>query len=250
MQSPAVAYLTSYDKLNSSDTPSNCTLKLNTSLQNVRKITLSQFSIPNTIYNIRLGVNDRVCWNRTSTNFNYQIPPGQYTILTLLSQIQTGMNAADANTYVLSYNTNNFLVNISGASTFILNWSSNPQASTSCARQLGFLSVDTSTNTSQTGTLSVDLSYPEFIFVGIAEIPSFLTTSSQFSLTNRFSFCIPLIDSGSSLLFISPETMENRVKFESPLNLYNISVTLKDKDGNFIDTIGANWHMVWNLEYF
>jgi hypothetical protein len=250
MQSPRVAYLTSYDSLNSTDTPANCTLKLNTALQNVKKIKLSQFTIPNTIYNVRTGINDQVCWNRLATNYNFQIPKGQYTILTLLSTIQTGMNGIDANTYVCTYNTNNFLVTISGASTFFLNWNSNPQAATGCYKQLGFAKTDLVTATSQTAVYAPDLSYPEFIFVSIAEIPNFLTTTSSLSTSNRFSFCIPLLDSGSSLLFISPETMENTVEFASPISLYNISVNLKDKDGNFVDTIGAHWHQTWELEYF
>lgn len=55
----------------------------------VTKVALLSAIIPNTIYNIRTGVNDQVVWKTNgSVAKTYQIPAGYYNITQLLSNIQ------------------------------------------------------------------------------------------------------------------------------------------------------------------
>jgi hypothetical protein len=251
MQNPKLVYLSSYDSLLSTDTPANCHLKIQgIALQGVEKITLVQFLIPNVLYNVLTGVNDRVCWNRSSTNYNFQIPAGQYSITSLLSAIQTGMNAADSNSYTLTYSSSSFLVTVAGTGAFTLNWSSNPQASTGCYQQLGFMKTDTSSATSQTGSNVVDLSIPEFIFMDLNELPGFIGTSSASGISNKNNFIIPLYQSGGNLVFVSEqENIHEEIRFNTPINISSLTIQLRDKNGSLIDTKGANWHAILEMHY-
>ena len=70
--------LSSRDKQRTDDTPQNCHLKIgNYGVKNVTEICLEQFVIPNTIYNIKTGENDKFVFRRSSTNYSYTIPAGQ-----------------------------------------------------------------------------------------------------------------------------------------------------------------------------
>ena len=81
---------------------------------------------------------------RSSTNYNFQITPGNYSISSLLNSIQTGMNSVDNNNYVLSYSNITYQVNITSSTNFILNWSSNPYASSGCYSILGWTNLNNS----------------------------------------------------------------------------------------------------------
>jgi hypothetical protein len=78
-------------------------IQLREGIPAVKRVNLLSFLSPNTLYKIRQNVNDRFVWNRSSTNYNYQIPPASYSISSLLTTIQNGINAIDSNNYALSY---------------------------------------------------------------------------------------------------------------------------------------------------
>ena len=171
MEKPHKVYLTSYDSQQSTDLQGNCHLSFaGTGIQGVKKIRLTQFSLTNTIYNVRTGINDQMCWYHSGSSYHFQIPAGQYNISALLTQIQIGMNATDANSYALTYNSSTFFVTITGTSAFSLNFASNSFSSTSCSLEIGFNQADTASSISISGTNAVDLSFPNLIFICIPEI--------------------------------------------------------------------------------
>lgn len=217
-------------------------------LQEVERIQMIQFTIPNTFYNVSSS-NNTVCWNRSSTNYSYQIPSGQYSISTLLTTIQSGMNGVDNNSYALSYSSSTFMVTVTGSSAFMLNWNSNPNASTGCYQQLGFTKQDTSSSTSITGSNVVDLAIPEYVFMDINELPGSMGTTSASSITNKLNFVIPLYESNGNLVYVLEENIHEELRFKPPINLSNLTVQLKDKNSSILNTNGSNWHMIWEVHY-
>src|SRR5690242_5928230 len=99
-------FINSADRLSSSTSTTNAVFNLQTPIPNIKSVKLLSFTFEDFIPNIVTGVNDKVVWNRTATDFSHTVPQEQWTISNLLSNIQTGMNAADANNYALSYSAN------------------------------------------------------------------------------------------------------------------------------------------------
>lgn len=84
--------LHSADKLYSTDTTSSLSLQIKgLGLRDLFMIKLVNFEVPNVIYNIKSGINNYIVWNRGGTDYSALITPGQYTITSLLSSIQTLM---------------------------------------------------------------------------------------------------------------------------------------------------------------
>jgi hypothetical protein len=236
--------------LYSSDTPGSCHLQVQgVSLQRVKRIKLIQFSVANTIYNVVSGVNNYVCWNRGGTSYTYQIPSGQYSIANLLTTIQTGMNNADSNSYALTYSSTTFLVTATGTSAFYFNWLSSGSSAFGCYEQLGFTKVDTSSATSITGTNVVDLTSPQFVFVDINEIPGNIGSTSSLIMSNKFNFVVPLYESNGNLVYVKQEEIALEQRLSVPINLSNLTVQIKDKNGTIVNTNGSNWTMIWELDY-
>ena len=84
-------YISSKDRNASSNSSSDFFVYLPVPVSNIKSIELSELSLPNTIYNIRTGINDSICWDYLSVSYNFTIPPGLYSISSLLSTIQTSL---------------------------------------------------------------------------------------------------------------------------------------------------------------
>ena len=169
----------------------------------------------------------------------------RYSITDLLSTIQTGANAADANSYTLTYSTTTFKVTITGSGAFVLNWSTNTNASTSCYKELGFSQTDTSSATSHTSTKAVSLSQPVFIYMEIDQFSRTIATTSSSAIVNSVSFIIPLTEDQGNLVFCSSVgNIENKLCFPHPQLLQDLHIRLLDKDYQAIDTNGSEWDAV------
>lgn len=229
-------------------TSSSFTVQFNNSdryFTGVTKVALLSAIIPNTIYNIRTGINDQVVWlTNGSVAKNYQIPAGFYSITQLLSNIQTGMNAADANTYVLSYSTTTYLVNVSGTLSFTLTFGSSTLSSTSCWRELGFTQVDTAKATSQTATNVFNLIQPYFLFIKIKE----LGTNVQSTVLGDFStFTIPCDVNGFNVIdYRTEEYYDQCIYYSSPVTTSQLTIQLFLSNQEPANLNGSEWYM--NLE--
>ncbi len=213
----------------------------------VAEVELVSATIPNTFYNIRTGVNDRMVWFRGATSYNFIIPPGAYSMTDLLSVIQTGMNAADANTYVLSYSTTTFKCTIAGAGAFILNWATNPQAATSCYLELGWAAADTSSATSQISTNAADLAAVDYIYVSVPELGVNIETTVA-NLRDVDAFCIPVNDdSGQLIHFDTNSHFTQVIKRYSGNPISQFTIKLKDRNNTLLNLNGSEWSMILRL---
>jgi|SRR5579885_75937 len=215
-------------------------------IQGVKKVSLAQATIPNTIYNIQTNVNDRFNFFRGSS-FSYQIPAGAYTINNLLSTIQTGINGLDANSYSLTYNTTTMKVTITGTGAFSLNWASNANASTGCYSVLGWTKADTSSSTSITAPNVPALQNPTNILMIISELGTDKYTTTN---ANKYTFIVPnTVDSGEIIEYFPNDENYQVIAFGTPMNFTKFTVSLFDDTNSLINLNGSEWNMSLQFEY-
>jgi len=121
---------------------SNFKIHLSHALHKVSKIKLLSVSLPNTIYNITTA-NNRLDFTDGIT-YTITIPPGAYTVNSLIGSHQTLLNATpSALNFTVSYSATTLKVTISANGSFQLLFGTGSNASFSCSKELGFESIDT-----------------------------------------------------------------------------------------------------------
>lgn len=241
-------YVRTEDRTTGSTSSSDFTIYLPSSLaiQGIKRVCLESAQIPNTVYNVRTSVNDRMCWKRGGTDYNFQIPAGNYDSASLLSAIQTGMNAADANTYVLSLSTTSGKVTVGGSGAFQLNWTSNPQAATSCRAVLGYATGDSASGTSQVATNVINLTRPDALLIKILD--SYPIVRSTGTTVDNAHFVIPIDVAPFDLITYDKGQEWNQFyEFASPVTLQQLVVKLFLPGGEAADLNGAEWSMVLRM---
>jgi hypothetical protein len=249
----ALLFLTSQDRVAASTSTTDCTLVLSPSVARIKKAKLLAFEMPSTYYNIQTGVNDQFVWNRTAIGqINYQIPAGNYSITQLLSNIQAGMNAVDANNYVLTYSsTTTFKVTITGTTTFWLTWSSNYFGPQSCWKELGWTQADTSSSTTQTSVNAISLERPTMAFISIAEFGGQLYSSNSSYVNVNTTYAIPLTEEAGGLqYFAQGADFEQSKSFTPGITVQSLRIMIRDHSGNTLNVNGAEWSMLLGLELY
>ena len=229
---------------NLSTSTSDFTIQLNNFLQG-DKVSLKDIQIPNTVYNIREGINDFMVWNRLGVDFDVQIPPGKYAITELLSVIQTEMNIAEANNYVLTYDINSMKTTITGDNTFILNFATNPEQR-SLYYELGFNYADTPTAPDHTGDNVIQLQRPVKILMQIKEFGTLGLTDQGIP----FTFVIHLNgESGGIISYTESIFYPQDVKVALRNFIKTLTIRLTYEDGSLADLNGADFTLLLELEH-
>lgn len=209
--------------------------------QEFKRVTLKNCNIPLATYNVRLGVNDQIVWNRGG-DFVYTVPPGAYTATALATQIQAGMNGVDANGYVVTYSATTFKITITGIAVFSLNWVTNANQGRDIDYQIGFNQVDTAALTSHTGNNVINLHYPKNILIAIDEFGQVGQTAAS---SQNYTFIIPVLDKDGGEV----GNFREMQFFEQTTNLFtgnigSLRVRLTDENGAPLDLNGADWTFV------
>lgn len=242
MNNPQFLRISSADRTSSSTSSSQFTILLPVAINNVRSISLAKVALPITWYNVSAAIgNNTFIVNRSSTNYSYTIPDGSYNITTLLSQIQTGINALDANNYALSYNTTTFLVNISGSSNFVV------KGTGTINSLLGFPSTDSSSSTSINATNVPQLFHPETVYLTINQLGIGTTTSF---VNDQCTFTIPISEnSGGIQQYDSNSNYDQIIEYPFPITLYQLDVALKMKKNQILNLNGCDFDFILELDY-
>ena len=227
----------------------NCSIHLAEGIHRVKSVSLRRFSIPNTIYNIQLLVNDAICLTESSTDYQAIVAAGSYTTTTLASAIETAMNNSGASyTYTVTYNsvTMHFSIDAGFGNNFELNWASHPDADRGMFRVLGFDQVDWSGNNVYESTNAAMLSSPLSVLL---RIPEFGSHSISGSLP--YSFDIPLNVNAGSLAYVASSADYPQVLDfgEAGRSFQQVSVIIIDHDNNIVDFNGADWELLVELHY-
>ena len=132
-------YLTirSIDRINTpGSTSTNFQIQLKEGTPAIKSVELLSFLYLNTLYKIRQNVNNYFVWSRSGTNYYYYIiPPGSYSISSLITLIQNNINTQDNNSYNITFNQDLMTITITGTPAFILNWGSSTYSNMTCYRE-------------------------------------------------------------------------------------------------------------------
>jgi len=213
---------------------------LSTINNNCTLVRLKHAAIPNTLYNIRNGVNNTITLrDYINGTLLIIIPPGCYTVFTLLDTLIQLLNAVGSQTYNVSYNPTTFLISFSAGSVFALDFT----ATNSCASVLGFANEITARATLITGSKVLKLN-TNSIYITIDEIPNGIYGSQSYPYT----FMIPLNgNAGSVIQYDSCSSFSQSVPVYR-LPLYSLTIHLYYDNNELVDLHGADWEMLLEFE--
>jgi hypothetical protein len=197
---------------------------------------LQNVIVPNTCYNINSRNNTFILFE-DSTNKDITLDQGNYTVASLISEIQNKLDAASVGyqTFSVSFDTANGLIKITGTLPFQLIF---PDSTT--ALTYGFDNLTTVMGTIVTADNIVDLSYPLSIGIDIDE-------------SDKDNYLNPKTNSSSSLYVpfnvsfgvyknLSRDEFRQTIKFNNVRTLHIRIVNTSDNTA--IDLHGSNYEML------
>lgn len=205
-------------------------------LFNIRELELMSVHIPNTIYNIRTGVNNTFTINRGTNTVT--LSAGMYTIDTLVSAVQTALGVTDgATTWTVTYSSTTGRVTIAGTNAFTITW-----GTTSPKQALGF-STDTTSNTTVTGDQSYTLVHPYEIYITILEFGRPIRT------TNARDFPTFVVDvlqpTNNVIIYVADQNTPQKIIFSPLKTIDQLTVRLSMYGNESVDLNGSEWAMVF-----
>jgi hypothetical protein len=207
---------------------------------NYTLVRLKHAAIPNTIYNIRDGVNNTLTLiDPTNGSLLIIIPPGSYTVITLVDTLIQLLNAVGSQTYNVSYNPKTFFISFTASNAFALDFT----AKSSCARVLGFTKDITPTATVITASKVVELNINS-IYIAIDEIPNGIYGSHSYPYT----FMIPINENAPSVIQYNSHTSFSQTAPVYRLPLYSLTIHLYQDNNELVDLHGANWEILLEFE--
>jgi hypothetical protein len=204
--------------------------------RNVVQINLIGAIFQNTLYNVRSGVNNTIQWNNASTGSNKSatLTVGSYTIDTLIVEIQTQMNAVDADSYVVTYSATSNKVTISAAHNVTIK-------STGTVNSLIGYSTTANSDTGAPVAPNVfNLTQPYNLYINIPDLELFHVKTSN-SL-DKPTFTIPVTTpEGNEIAHWASQTFDQVIRYGNPRSFKDLTVNLT-LDGNEAANLnGSEW---------
>jgi hypothetical protein len=211
---------------------------INPPVRNLSCAKLKWVMMPNTIYNIRSGVNNNLTFTDTNRVHSLTIPPSSYTIDTLTTEIAALMNSVGSQTYTVAYNQATFKVTISAAAAFTLQFAN----AGSCAYTLGFVPVNLSAAITYTGLNAVMLD-TTCVYIHINEIGgnTYLTDNTA------HTFAVPITVDAGEVVVLTSTNMEQEITL-SQNSISYLSISLYLRNMELADLNGAEWQMMLEFE--
>lgn len=222
-------------------------LKLNSPIY-ASMFSLVGASIPNTIYNVRTGINDTFVVGLTgdaSTDYTATLPAGNYTIDDVVAALPTLIGTATGKTHGMAYNDVTLKTTVTGStgmyvkSTGTLN---------SC---LGFsTTANSATGTSVTASNATNFNEPAYVFVRLMASPGFIPNGVQLPASQNFAtFKIYFKADRANVGFYTPEDLLNQeISLQNGVQEFrDFRIQLVYADGTLVDLNGFDWDLT--LEY-
>lgn len=220
-------------------TPSNpIAVSLATPINSVVGVELLSATIPKTLYNIT-ALNNLLTFTDGTGTFTITLPPGAYGATTLLTAIQSAMNAVSPG-YTVAIGATTFKVTITYAG--VGNITLSFDAARSIGPTLGYL--PTSLTGAQTYTapkvISLDQPYDWFVVCSQAR-----ASGSTTGTLTGFNWSIPMGGSisGDIVVWTTNEEYSSRVAI-SKTNLKALNFAICDDQGAALDLQGAEWSLL------
>ena len=212
------------------------------------KVTLMEAIIPSSFYNVITGQNDTIDFVITSgpTTYAATIPAGAYTASALATAITSALTTAVNNTWVVTFNTNQFTMTIAGAAAFNLLFKTGVNVGKSLASTMGFAAVDLIGGLlTYTGGNAVQLIQPYSLYVRIQNVGS-----NSYTVNGQgFSFRVPMTVSAGGLMEadINSDYLQF-IDLGSKTTFSSMTLTLCYASGLPVNLNGLSYELVLKLE--
>lgn len=229
-------------RISNSTSSSQFAYNLDAPYQNVKALRLASVILPLSVYNVNSN-NNHIDYTDTGSK-TVTITPGQYSISSLVTAVQTAMNAAGSAVYTVTFNsiTNKVTFAIGSGSVSFQN-GTGANAATSLARVLGFLpNIDTVGAASVTPPNCVDMTAGlRNCNIYISELGSNMRLQS--SGNNLATFTVPITSPFGSIQYYSERDWFQQFK-QDVGQLSTLHITLYQPNSNVVfDLNGVDWSL-------
>lgn len=238
-----------------STSSTNCQISMpaNTYLNGRNKLKLEYFIMYNTMYNIST-LNQNLDFSVSSTTYTATVPVGFYNASTFATALQTALNAALSNTFVVTYNTTTLTFTIAGASSFDLLFKSGPSAGANntiwqvmgFASANGTASADSGAGMTVTSNQVVNFSLPLSFYINFPQLSGQFMTSDK----SQMSLYIPntAVSGGGIVEFYANESFQQIINL--PPNtavLQSLNIEFQGPNASSVDLNGSEYEMLFSI---
>ena len=238
MTTNKIIYLNVDSYTSSTTTPFNFTTGFNIPISNkVKTLELMDIQIPIGWYNIRSPYNTFYFYQNT-TALSATITPGNYTISSLSTALQTAINAVltSATLSVTYSSTTNLLTIAINTGTIKINNSTTNNTVFNTV-VCGF-TTDAQSGSSITAPCCYNLNYDLYVLLSLDNV------ESDFISTIPTTFKIPVIVNSGNILFLDEIQTQNYViQINNNISLSYIKITIRDRFGAVLNNNGLHWSM-------
>lgn len=237
----------------SSTSSADYTVNLPRSVPCGRKARLINVNLPNTLYKIRTGVNNKLDLNDGAPRA-LTIPPGAYSMASLCAAILAQLQIVSTNFTAVSYNPDTMNVAITrSVGAYTLLFASGPNAATSIRKEIGFTAADLAGSLTYTGTLAAGLPNPLSLYMVISTQPAGMSQSGLTSSGIPFTFQLPIsVNSAGVLSFTSGSYYYQTADFGGAAGasacVAQLTVRLIYVTGEVVNLNGSDWDFLVELE--
>ena len=208
-------------------------------------VSLLAATIPNTLYNIDSS-NNVVYWDRGGA-LMATLPPGAYSITSLMVMLGSLMSAADgAFSYTIAYSETTMKLTISTTAAFSLSVD-NQDFALWTVLGWGGQTAPTAAALSHTAPAVVRLDFPNQLLINLGEwCPANLASTAN--IRSNFVVCMDH-DSQYVMTHKQLTSFDNGADYTTRNGLTTMQVALTDPDGLLVDLNGSEWSMVLRVFY-
>jgi hypothetical protein len=220
-------FLSSKEREPSSSSTSDFRLKLPRPILAGERYELIYAQIPQTVYNLDSNNNSFVL-NDGSPNA-LAIPPGFYTANTIVTELQTQLNAVSALTFTVAFSETSQKITITASGPFTVNMNG-------VGSPLGFITT-TGSATSHTGGTILNLETTDSLFIHVNEIRQidYIQGGSTFAIPSNVNQ-LQVIDYNERSGF------RQTITFNNPCSVLTIRLT--DSENRVVDLNGSQWYLI------
>lgn len=193
--------------------------------------------VPNSVYNVRTGVNDEFWWNEQGGNLDTTIPEGAYTGDTLAAALKTAMDAKSAYVYTVTYDdtTGKLSFSYTGTGSITFLFGDNAGASTSAYKVMGFNEANAVTPPNV-----INLASPPSLAINCRE--AYHSAGFKSSTGASFHLLVPLLSNFGTYNFQSSDTLAQYLEFNQRVR--RIQLTIRDPGtGQLLPLNGSDWEL-------
>lgn len=246
---PFLLYVNSKNRSEPIDPSTLFKIKLAFPPLHIKRITLLEAIIPNTLYTFR---NDSFVVNNnfdfidsTGLQVTAVITPGTYDIPTFITEFTTQLAAVSSDTYTVTYSSTTLQLTITSSSAlFQILGATGTNIGHNILYYIGFKDVDTVAGTVQTAPNKVNLGSPKEVFIKIANFQAPIhNTINTFVAMFQISLSVPF---GEILFYEQLNTHESGIEVDQrTLNILDIQMI--DENGDTV-LLNTDWSMVLRFD--